>query len=199
MFLSISPFQGKRPEHNLDVLTSWWPALLAVTLIACESNSYFSSARTSAWVLPIWQTLFGPIATGDWLHIHAMMRKTAHFMGYGVLGFIFLKAWMHTLVRRSHLLLSKAGPASAGLAILTSILVASADELHQTMIPQRTGRWQDVVIDTSGTILAAILFLAFTLLRRSLAQSPRQNILPTTEGNLLSHHRVAPSDLRRCA
>ena len=34
------------------------------------------------------------------------------------------------------------------IAMLFTIVTAAYDEIHQTFIPSRTGRWQDVVIDT---------------------------------------------------
>jgi VanZ family protein len=41
--------------------------------------------------------------------------------------------------------------------------VASLDEWHQTFIPSRTGRWQDVVLDTCAGIAAQLLI--FLLLK----------------------------------
>jgi VanZ family protein len=47
----------------------------------------------------------------------------------------------------------------ANIAVLGTALVASLDEWHQSFIPSRTGRWQDVVLDTCAGIAAQILVL----------------------------------------
>ena len=48
-----------------------------------------------------------------------------------------------------------------GLAILATFLVASADEFHQSFLPNRTGQFSDVLLDTCGAVaLCLVLFLA---------------------------------------
>jgi VanZ family protein len=42
--------------------------------------------------------------------------------------------------------------------------VASLDEWHQSFLPSRTGRWQDVVLDSSAALVAQIII--WMLLRR---------------------------------
>jgi VanZ family protein len=39
------------------------------------------------------------------------------------------------------------------IAVLFSLVTASLDELHQASLASRTGRWQDVAIDTAGALL----------------------------------------------
>jgi VanZ family protein len=48
-------------------------------------------------------------------------------------------------------------PRWATIAVLGTAFVASLDEWHQSYIPSRTGRWQDVVLDTCAGIAAQIL------------------------------------------
>jgi VanZ family protein len=46
---------------------------------------------------------------------------------------------------------------------LTTIVTASFDEIHQTFIPSRTGRWQDVMLDTVGAaVLQVVVYLLST-------------------------------------
>ncbi|MFZ0939460.1 MAG: VanZ family protein, partial [Candidatus Sulfotelmatobacter sp.] len=60
----------------------------------------------------------------------------------------------------------------ASIAILMTALVASLDEWHQSFIPSRTGRWQDVVLDTCAAIAAQLLVLLWLKsFRRSAAPS----------------------------
>jgi VanZ family protein len=46
-------------------------------------------------------------------------------------------------------------------------LVASLDEWHQTYLPSRTGRWQDVVLDSSAALVAQVLIWMVLSQRRS--------------------------------
>jgi VanZ family protein len=52
------------------------------------------------------------------------------------------------------------------IAILGTALVASLDEWHQSFIPSRTGRWQDVVLDTCAGIAAQLLIFLWWMWRR---------------------------------
>jgi VanZ family protein len=63
-----------------------------------------------------------------------------------LLGLTWLRAWRMTLAAGSFL-------RDALLAMAGTVLVASADEWHQTYLPNRTGRWQDVALDSSGAVV----------------------------------------------
>jgi VanZ family protein len=145
-------------DSRLRTLINWIPAAIAVAVIACESTETMSASNTSRWLLPIWVHLFGPISSAKWEVIHHYIRKTGHFTGYGLVSLAFFHGWRTSLkavcgacarwVRASF------------LAIGCTILVASADEYHQTFLPGRTGRVFDVGIDTCGAIAMQILVLA---------------------------------------
>ena len=65
--------------------------------------------------------------------IHHLIRKSGHFLGYGLIGLAWLRAWWMTLPHSRFL-------HDAVLALLGTALIASADEFHQTFLPNRTGR-----------------------------------------------------------
>ena len=75
-----------------------------------------------------------------WELFHHYLRKTGHFIGYGTVGFTFLRAWLHTLSQRGRTALVAWRLESCILAILSTAIVASGDEFHQCFIPGRTGR-----------------------------------------------------------
>ncbi len=85
------------------------------------------------------------------------IRKAGHVVGYGMLSILLFRAWRATLPAMSDV---KWTPRWANIAILGTALVASLDEWHQSFIPSRTGRWQDVVLDTCAGIAAQILDLS---------------------------------------
>jgi len=53
------------------------------------------------------------------------------------------------------------------IGMLVTVVTASLDEIHQTFIPSRTGRWQDVVLDTCGAAVLQIIIYYFSLLAAS--------------------------------
>ena len=49
------------------------------------------------------------------------------------------------------------------LGVGVTVITASLDEIHQSFIPSRTGRWQDVVLDTCGAAVLQIIIYFFSL------------------------------------
>jgi VanZ family protein len=143
-------------EKN-NLLKAWIAAILWLIVIAIESTSYLSAENTSRILYPILHFFCGL----DWAHFrvwHFYIRKTGHFLGYGILSILLFRAWRATLPDMKNVLWTLRWSA---IAILGTLIVASLDEWHQTFIPSRTGRWQDVVLDTCGGIVAQILIFVF--------------------------------------
>jgi VanZ family protein len=137
-------------------LRVWLPVALGVGVIALESTTMFSSQRTSEPLRAIYQALFGPVGDLDWGHIHFYIRKSGHFLGYGLLALAWLRAWWMTLPKSVFL-------TDALLALLGTAMTASADELHQTFLPGRTGTPWDILIDCSGAI--TLQFVVYVCMR----------------------------------
>ena len=143
-------------SHRHDVLKAWIAAILWLVLIAIESSALLSAHNTSRILYPLLHFLFGM----DWEHFeiwHFYIRKSGHVVGYAILSILLFRAWRATLPAMGAV---KWTGRWATIAILGTILVASLDEWHQSFIPSRTGRWQDVVLDTCAGIAAqALIFL----------------------------------------
>ncbi|MGA8432196.1 MAG: VanZ family protein [Candidatus Sulfotelmatobacter sp.] len=138
-----------------EVLKTWIAAILWLIVIAIESTAWLSSNNTSRLLYPLLHFLFGvdPIRFEGW---HFYIRKGGHVVGYAVLSILLFRAWRATLPALENI---KWKPRWANIAILGTAFVASLDEWHQSFIPSRTGRWQDVVLDTCAGIAAQILVL----------------------------------------
>ncbi len=119
-------------------------------VIAVESTAYFGSDHTSGPLRWVWEHIFGPVSNERWELFHHLIRKSGHFVGYGTIGLLWLRAWWLSLPRASFLL-------DATLALLGTALVASADEFHQSFLPNRTGVPSDVLLDCSGAIVLQML------------------------------------------
>lgn len=140
-----------------EVLKAWIAAILWLIVIAIESTSFASAHNTGRILYPLLHFLFG-LDFARFEHWHFFIRKGGHVFGYGLLSILLFRAWRATL--------PAIGEANwrvrwASIAVLGTALVASLDEWHQTFLPARTGRWQDVVLDTCAGIVAQFLLLLY--------------------------------------
>ncbi len=155
-YLRRSSIRLSTDKHH--VLKAWIAAVLWLIVIAIESTAYLSAHNTGRFLYPLIHFLFGVDRAGfePW---NFYIRKTGHVIGYGLLCVLLFRAWRETLPARSN---PKWTLRWAGIAMLGTALVASLDEWHQSFLPSRTGRWQDVVLDTCAGIAAQFLLFLFS-------------------------------------
>ena len=83
-----------------------------------------------------------------------ILRKTAHFIEFTVLG--FLLSWMMFLLQKQR-----------GRALWLGILAACADETIQIFVPGRGPGWKDVLIDAGGVAAGMILlWFGYAIVRK---------------------------------
>jgi VanZ family protein len=155
---------SRHRSRNRALFFAWLPAILGVCVIVLESTDTFSSANTSGPLRMGWQLLFGQVSDIHWETYHHYLRKTGHFVGYGILALLFYRAWYLSgciLERFRHRL------ENVVYALVCTLVVASADEYHQSFLPSRTGVPQDVLLDLTGAAVFQLLFwLVLVLWRR---------------------------------
>ena len=140
--------------YDLRPLRYWLPVIVWSAIILATSNDLFSSHHTGNIIA----TLVGRYLTPEQLDaINIVFRKTAHLIGYGILGALGFRAARG----------DERGYATrwAIAGVLIAIGVASIDEWHQTLVPSRGGSVQDVLLDGCGAA-AAQLFAAWRNARR---------------------------------
>ncbi|MGA8622240.1 MAG: VanZ family protein [Candidatus Sulfotelmatobacter sp.] len=149
-------------SDRLNLLKAWIAALLWMIVISIESTAALSAANTRRILYPVLHLLFGidPLRFEDW---HFYIRKGGHVVGYAILSILLFRAWRATLPAMSNV---KWTQRWATIAILGTAIVASLDEWHQSFIPSRTGRWQDVVLDTCAGIAAQLLIFLWWIWKR---------------------------------
>jgi VanZ family protein len=159
-------------------LRAWLPVFVCAMLFAAESTSSFGSDYTDALLRHIAEALFGYNVGAHWELIHYLIRKTGHFIAYGMFSLVCfhgfwialrppMSRWMRKL--RAH-----------GLAILITFLVGSADEFHQSFVPNRFGSFRDVLIDTCGAVTMGLaLFLAMRTVENRRQARKRANCRKT--------------------
>ncbi len=124
-------------------LSAWLPVAVGIAVITLESTPALGADRTSHPLRWLVQLFFGQLSDATWNLLHHLIRKSGHFLGYGTLGLLWLRAWRMTLPDARFL-------SQAALAMLGTTLVASWDEWHQTFLPNRQGSPWDVLLDCCG-------------------------------------------------
>lgn len=84
-----------------------------------------------------------------------IIRKTAHMGEYCILTLLLISAIREDFNLNKTYLLS----------ILVTFLYACSDEIHQTFVPGRCGRFSDVLIDLTGGLIAVLIVKIFIRLK----------------------------------
>lgn len=143
------------------LLSAWIPAAICVILIAISSSDTFSSDNTSSFLRPIFEGIFGPIANHVWTRLLFDLRKTAHFWGYGFVSVVFFRAWRMTFRLSRAYSAVTASLRAAAIALLSTLILSSADEFHQSFLPRRTGSPFDVLLDMCGAVTCHLILFTF--------------------------------------
>jgi VanZ family protein len=142
----------------------WWPVAAWAALIFFFSTDTFSATHTSLLILPALRWLF-PHASPETLETtHFLIRKSAHFVEYFIFSLLAL-----------HALRSEDGRWKLRWALEAVVLAgayAALDEFHQSFVPSRTASVHDVLLDTSGAVVAQAL-AAWRVLARGAAGGGR--------------------------
>lgn len=139
------------------LLNAWVPAAICVFLIGVSSSDSFSSDNTSSFLRPLLERLFGAFSDPRWAFVLFAIRKVGHFFVYGFVSVVFFRAWRMTF-RLKH-----TGPAitaslrAVAAALLSTLVVSSLDEFHQSFLPKRTGSPFDVLLDMCGAVTCHLI------------------------------------------
>lgn len=159
-------------------------------VIRMESTD-MASAHNTSFVLYKVLSVVAPHVRLEFVELlNAILRKTGHFLGYGILSAFVFFALRNTNRDRLRPLLQRPWGIYLRdwwrgewvvIAMLFTIVTAAYDEIHQTFIPSRTGRWQDVVIDACGAavIQLGIYFLTKRAFKQRLALEPQPELTST--------------------
>ena len=156
------------------IARNWWPVAVWLGIIRFESTGYASAQNTFRLLYQTLTFLFGRVNPRMVLELDHALRKSGHFIGYAILSGLTFLALRNTYRDRVQSTVRRPWGTFFGdwwrlewslLAILLTMVTASLDELHQTFLWSRTGRWQDVVLDTSGALLLQLLIYLACQLR----------------------------------
>jgi VanZ family protein len=132
-------------RHQPPQATVWVPVVVWGIVIFMMSTSVFSSLNTSRFIEPMLRWMF-PMASAATISVlHALTRKTAHFVEYGVLFWLLVRGPM-------------AGRPYTAFALC--VVYAFFDEGHQMFVESRTPSLYDVALDSTGALFSRFLNLA---------------------------------------
>jgi len=124
--------------------------LLVLNLIFIWGNSLLPgevSGAFSRWV----KELLG-IAPGDPHTGHGLLRKLAHFTEFACLGLCL--QWLHGMLKKP-----------VWRSLVCGFCTACLDETIQMFVPDRGPAIKDVLIDTAGVLLGAMLLWICIILK----------------------------------
>lgn len=163
-------------KHSPGTLArNWWPVVLWIGVIFTESTDMASAHNTDGLLYSILSFVAPHVDHRLVDTFNEVLRKTGHFLGYGILSVLVFFALRNTNRDRLKRLVERPWGTYlrdlwrlewSFVGVMTTIGMATYDEIHQTFIPSRTGRWQDVIIDTSGAI--AMQLVVYLLASRKL-------------------------------
>lgn len=173
-----------------SLVRNWWPVLFWLGVIRLESTDLASASNTGGLLYKLISFVWPRVDTVFVDQLDGVLRKTGHFVGYAILSaLVFIALQKTNRDRFCQVLRRPWGTYLRDLwrsewcciAILATIATAAADEIHQTFIPSRTGRWQDVVIDTCGAAVVQLIiyFFAMRKLKQSVTATPQPELSST--------------------
>ncbi len=132
--------------------------------ISWFSTGAFSAQSTNSYIDPVLRYFFGELSPEMFRFAHSIIRKSAHFIEYGVLAVLLCRA------------LTPPGERPTATTVVRTVIYcatyACLDELHQLFVPKRTGSLYDSMIDTVGAIAGTSLFLVWRRSARAPDEAP---------------------------
>jgi VanZ family protein len=147
-------------QTKLGWLRAWWPAFAWASFIFIMSTESFSAQHTARFIEPILRWLMPSLTDAQFVLIHYVIRKAAHFTEYVMFSLLLYRGvrgggrgWHWTW-------------GLAAFSIATGY--AALDEIHQLFVTSRHASPYDVMIDAVGALLAvAAIWLCFRIRRPS--------------------------------
>ena len=153
-------------RSSRQINSAWIGALMGFVFVACTSNNYMGGTHSQRVLEAVWGSVLGKWHVDEIAAANIWIRKVGHFIGHGLLSLVFCRAWFSTVRKSFPIRRVWWRPTAAFFAVLTTFAVACLDEWHQSFVPGRVGSFRDVMIDTSGALVANIIFLAIMTRRK---------------------------------
>lgn len=134
---------------------NWLPVIVWMIVIFSASTQLGTAEHSSRIFRPLMLWLFPDISETSLDTAHYYFRKIGHLSEYALLAILM---W-HALKSMASVTRSRGVWGQFLLVILCCALYAGTDELHQLFVASREARVTDVLIDTCGASIGALIFL----------------------------------------
>lgn len=139
-------------SRTKSFLKYWLPVVVWMSLIFSASTDAMSSQHTSRFIGPFLHWLKPDISDKTVYAVQYAVRKTAHVTEYAILALLLWRAFRRPIKNDSRVWNRR----TAALVLTVAALYSATDEIHQSFVPSREGRWQDVALDTFGAALGLL-------------------------------------------
>ena len=133
-----------------EALPYWAVVVAWMLVISVMSTEPFSATNTNRYIDPVLRYLFPGITRAELLFAHTVIRKTAHFVEFFILGCLTYWAFRRGRAPRWRVTWMLQ---ALGLAIAYSV----TDEAHQAFVPNRTFSLSDSGVDSLGAAVSQVL------------------------------------------
>lgn len=130
------------------VLTVLWMALIFYlsNQPASVSTEQSNSAITILSNIPLLGNIIDNMISNGTATV--IIRKSAHMLSYALLSILFFMSIYDFYIDLRKTCLK---------SIFITFIYACTDELHQLFVPGRSGEFKDVLIDSTGAIIAVVI------------------------------------------
>ena len=151
-----SPASSPLPILGYWAIVAGW--MIVISLLSTEP---FSAANTNRYIDPVLRFFFPNMRPPDFVFAHSIIRKTAHFSEFFILGSL-----LYWACRRGRWPRWRAAWMLQALTI--AILYSLVDELHQAFVPNRTPSVLDSGVDSLGAGVSQLcIYIRHLVLSRS--------------------------------
>ena len=149
--VSLAKLAGAVPKTTVLQLAMYWGVVIAwMAVISTLSSEPFSASNTNRYLDPLLRFFFPDLRPSDFIFAHMLIRKTAHFIEFFILGSLLYWACRRGRFPRWRIpwMLQ---------ALTIAVLYALADEIHQAFVPNRTPSLADSGVDSLGTVASQVV------------------------------------------
>ena len=138
---------------NIVLLVVWMSIIFFYSNQKGEDSSSLSASVIKTTV-KTYYSVIGKELTEEKLNdsvesLSLVVRKTAHFLEYLILGLLMINVLKDFKVFNIKLMI---------MSLILCCLYASSDEIHQIFIAGRSGQVTDVILDTFGSLVGIVIY-----------------------------------------
>ncbi len=157
--------QNEEVTQRRERIYAYAPLILWAGVILILGGGTGSAAQTSRFIKPLIEFFFPSASPDTFLLVHALIRKAAHFIEYGVLALLAVRAFRRSVV-------PIVWRHWAAFAFMAAMFVSIIDEVNQSFNAERTGSASDLVLDMAGAAAAIVICVLVNVRRGTML---RQN------------------------